>query len=123
MEKKITKEIRKTVAKDMRKTVGAVEVMRVSEAIVTNADAIYAVPGDAVYLAKSILFLARTRRLTMRLRCDSRAIFRLALPCLRNAASASTAISTAQPPLSGSAPMGASRKLRSSIVPILNKGM
>lgn len=55
MEKKITKEIRKTVAKGMRKTVGAVEAMRVSEAIGINADAIYAVPGDAVYLAKIIV--------------------------------------------------------------------
>jgi hypothetical protein len=55
MEKKITKEIRKTVAKGMRKTVGAVEVMRVSEAIGINADAIYAVPGDAVHLAKTIV--------------------------------------------------------------------
>lgn len=122
MKKKITKENRKTVAKGMRKTVGAVEVMRVSEAIGINADAIYAVPGDAVYLAK-IIVLGEERILTMSEWSDSRAIFRLALPCLRNAASASTAISTAQPPLSGSEPMGASRKLRSSIVSILNKGM
>lgn len=55
MEKKITKEIRKTVAKGMRKTVGAVEVMRVSEAIGITADAIYAVPGDAVHLAKIVV--------------------------------------------------------------------
>lgn len=55
MEKKITKKIRKKVAECMGKTVGAVEVMRVSEAIGINADAIYAVPGDSVYLAKIIV--------------------------------------------------------------------
>lgn len=55
MEKKVTKKIRKKVADGMKKTVGAVEVMRVSEAIGINADAIYAVPGDAAYLAKIIV--------------------------------------------------------------------
>ena len=55
MEKKITKKILKKVAEGMRKTVGAVEVMRVSEAIGINADVIYAVPGDSAYLAKIIV--------------------------------------------------------------------
>lgn len=55
MEKKITKKIRKKVAERMGKAVGAVEVMRVSEAIGINADAIYAVPGDAVHLAKIVV--------------------------------------------------------------------
>lgn len=55
MEKKITKKIRKKIAECMRKTVDAVEVMRVSESIGITADAIYAVPGDAVHLAKIIV--------------------------------------------------------------------
>lgn len=55
MEKKITKEIRKTVAKGMRKTVGAVEVMRVSEAIGINADAVYSNCLDVNYLLKIVV--------------------------------------------------------------------
>lgn len=39
----------------MSESIDAVEVMRVSEAIGITADAIYAVPGDAVYLAKIIV--------------------------------------------------------------------
>ena len=55
MEKKITKKIRKKVAECMSESIDAVEVMRVSESIGITADAIYAVPGDAVYLAKIIV--------------------------------------------------------------------
>lgn len=55
MEKKITKKIRKAVSECMRESIDAVEVMRVSEAIGITADAIYAVPGDAVHLAKIIV--------------------------------------------------------------------
>ena len=55
MEKKITKKIRKKVAEGMSESIDAVEVMRVSESIGITADAIYAVPGDAVHLAKIIV--------------------------------------------------------------------
>lgn len=55
MEKKITKKIRKKVAECMSESIDAVEVMRVSESIGITADAIYAVPGDAVHLAKIIV--------------------------------------------------------------------
>lgn len=55
MEKKITKKIRKKVAECMSESIDAVEVMRVSETIGIIADAIYAVPGDAVHLAKIIV--------------------------------------------------------------------
>ena len=55
MEKKITKKIRKKVAECMSESIDAVEVMRVSKAIGINADAIYAVPGDAVHLAKIVV--------------------------------------------------------------------
>lgn len=55
MEKKITKKIRKKVAECMSESIDAVEVMRVSKAIGINADAIYAVPGDAVHLTKIVV--------------------------------------------------------------------
>lgn len=55
MEKKITKKIRKKVAECMAESIDAVEIMRVSKAIKITADAIYAVPGDAVHLAKIIV--------------------------------------------------------------------
>lgn len=55
MEKKITKKIRKKVAECMAESIDAVEIMRVSKAIKITADAIYAVPGDAVHLAKTIV--------------------------------------------------------------------
>lgn len=55
MEKKITKRIRKAVAECMRESIDAVEIMRVSKSSGINADAIYAVPGDSVYLAKIIV--------------------------------------------------------------------
>lgn len=55
MEKKITKKIRKKVAECMAESIDAVEAMRVSKAIGINADAIYAVPGDAAHLAKTIV--------------------------------------------------------------------
>lgn len=55
MEKKIAKKIRKKVAECMSESIDAVEVMRVSESIGITADAIYAVPGDAVHLAKIVV--------------------------------------------------------------------
>lgn len=55
MEKKITKKIRKKVAECMAESIDAVEIMRVSKAFGINADVIYAVPGDAVHLAKIIV--------------------------------------------------------------------
>lgn len=55
MEKKITKKIRKKVAEYMNASLDAVEIMRVSKASGITADAIYAVPGDAVHLAKIIV--------------------------------------------------------------------
>ena len=49
------KKIRKKVAECMNASLDAVEIMRVSKASGINADAIYAVPGDAVHLAKIIV--------------------------------------------------------------------
>lgn len=55
MEKKITKKIRKAVAKCMSKPFVVVEVMRVPKDFGIEADAIYAVPNNAVYLTKIVV--------------------------------------------------------------------
>lgn len=57
MEKKITKKIRKKVAECMRESIGAVEVTKASKAIGIYADAIYAVPFDAVVHLTKIVVL------------------------------------------------------------------
>lgn len=87
MEKKITKKIRKKVAECMSESIDAVEVMQVSEAIGITADAIYAVPGDAVHLAKIIVLGEDEEIDDERLsRIDLR-VFGFPLTRLRNAAS------------------------------------
>lgn len=55
MEKKITKKIRKAVAECMSKPFVVVEVMRVPKDFGIEADAIYAVPNNAVYLTKIVV--------------------------------------------------------------------
>lgn len=54
MGKKITEKIRKKVAGRMAEPIDAVEAMRVPKATGINADAVYAVPGDAAHPAKTV---------------------------------------------------------------------